>query len=152
MYQLRIGLLRQIRPEYSFRQFSFQFQFGNPSEVQLTKALICTRKQNPGGGGGGRCISGSGSGSSSSSSSGGKTTSSFQMAINCRLDRNSAATEMRAARNITVSYFQRCTRLRLPLIGLMVTSIYFRHQLILIFQRIMALNMRTILLWLQVAS
>ena len=92
MYQLRIGLLRQIRPEYSFRQFSFQFQFGNPSEVQLTKALICTRKQNPGGGGGGRCISGSGSGSSSSSSSGGKTTSSFQMAINCRLDRNSAAT------------------------------------------------------------
>ena len=60
--------------------------------------------------------------------------------------------EMRAARNITVSYFQRCTRLRLHLIGLMVTSIYFRHQLILIFQRIMALNMRTILLWLQVAS
>ena len=57
------------------RQFSFQFQFGNPSEVQLTKALICTRKQNPGVGG--RCISGSGSGSSSSSSSssGGKTTS-----------------------------------------------------------------------------
>ena len=94
MYQLKIGLLRQIRPEYSFRQFSFQFQFGNPSEVQLTKALICTRKQNPGGGG--RCISGSGSGSGSSSSSssgsGGKTTSSFQMAINCRLDRNSAAT------------------------------------------------------------
>ena len=68
MYQLRIGLLRQIRPEYSFRQFSFQFQFGNPSEVQLTKALICTTKQNPGGGGG-RCISGSGSGSGSGSSS-----------------------------------------------------------------------------------
>ena len=63
----------------------------------MSKALICTRKQNPRGGGGRRCISGggsgsgSGSGSSSSSSSGGKTTSSFQMAINCRLDRNSAA-------------------------------------------------------------
>ena len=60
--------------------------------------------------------------------------------------------EKRAARNITVIYFQRCTRLRLPLITLMVTSIYFRHQLIVICHRIMGLNMRTILLWLQVVS
>ena len=27
--------------------FPFIFKFGNPSEVYKTKALICTRKQNP---------------------------------------------------------------------------------------------------------
>ena len=44
---------------------------------------------------------------------------------------------MRAARNITVSCFQPCSRLRVPLIGLTVTSMYFTHQLILIYHRIM---------------
>ena len=43
---------------------------------------------------------------------------------------------MRAARNITVSCFQPCSRLRVPLIGLTVTSMYFTHQLILIYHRI----------------
>ena len=27
--------------------FPFMFLFGNPSEVSITKALICTRKQSP---------------------------------------------------------------------------------------------------------
>ena len=44
---------------------------------------------------------------------------------------------MRAARNITVSCFQPCSRLRVPLIGLTVTSMYFTHQLILIYHRTM---------------
>ena len=80
----------------------------------MTKALICTRKQNPGG---------------------------------TRLPRG-----MRAARNITVSCFQPCSRLRLPLIGLLVTSIHFRNHLIVICHRIMELYRRTILLWLQVVT
>ena len=33
--------------DQNYFRFFFIFKFGSPSEVKITKALICTRKQNP---------------------------------------------------------------------------------------------------------
>ena len=43
---LHDGVILLLRPE-SFSLFLSYLNFGNPGEVWITKALICTRKQNP---------------------------------------------------------------------------------------------------------
>ena len=44
--RLHDGVILLVRPE-SFSFFLSYLNFGNPGEVWITKALICTRKQNP---------------------------------------------------------------------------------------------------------